>query len=329
MTAERLKLKVQAIIVSLSFLLMAGKFTAFFLTNSVGILTDAMESIVNVTAGFISLYSIWLAAKPKDFDHPFGHGKIELISASIEGILIIVAGILIIYEGIRRLFTPSVIEQLDTGIWIVAVSGLVNYIAGWISISIGKRHNSIALIASGKHLQSDTYSTIGLVFGLLLLYYTKIPWIDSALVLLFGSVIVLTGINILRKTIANLLDKADDDILKTALKNIAECRTPDWIDVHNMKVIKSGNTYFIECDLTLPWYYTVAQGHTHCDALKAAIQKGFTNNIIALVHTDPCKEQHCPHCSIPDCPHRQHPFSSLLQMTLKELTENEEETTKY
>ena len=160
---------------------MLGKFIAFWVTNSVGILTDAMESIVNVIAGFISLYSLYWAAKPKDAEHPFGHGKVELISASIEGLLIMVAGGIIIFEGIRRLFNPSEIGQLDIGIIVVASAGVLNYLMGAYSIHMGKRYNSIALIAGGKHLQSDTYSTIGLVVGLLLLYYTRIGWIDSAL----------------------------------------------------------------------------------------------------------------------------------------------------
>ena len=112
MDEGRLKQKVQIVIVSCSVILMTGKFIAFFMTNSVGILTDAMESIVNVAAGFIGLYSLHLAAKPKDEGHPFGHGKIELISASIEGLLIILAGVLIVFEGIKRLFIPSVIEKL-------------------------------------------------------------------------------------------------------------------------------------------------------------------------------------------------------------------------
>ena len=138
-----------------------------------------MESIVNVVAGAISLFSLCLSKKPKDQNHPFGHGKIELISASIEGILISIAGGMIIYEGIKRLLVPTDIQKIDVGIYIIAVSGLLNYLMGWYSIAVGKKYDSIALVAGGKHLQSDTYSTIGLVAGLVLLYFTGIAWIDS------------------------------------------------------------------------------------------------------------------------------------------------------
>lgn len=174
MREDRIKIKVQKRIVLISVLLLCGKFFAFWVTNSVGILTDALESIVNVVAGLISLYSLNVAAKPRDADHPFGHGKVELISASTEGILIFLAGLAIIYEGIRRLFYPSLLEKLDVGIMLVALAGAVNYVLGWYSIRVGRKYDSIALIAGGKHLQSDTYSTIGLVSGLLLLYWTGV-----------------------------------------------------------------------------------------------------------------------------------------------------------
>ncbi|MEG1885502.1 MAG: cation diffusion facilitator family transporter [Alistipes sp.] len=325
MNEDLLKQKVQRWIVSLSVLLLCGKFLAFLLTNSVGILTDAMESIVNVTAGFISLYSLRWAAKPKDKEHPFGHGKIELVSASIEGLLIFIAGSLIIYEGFVRLFVPSSIDKLDVGIVVVAAAGVINYIMGWYSIRIGTKYNSIALVAGGKHLQSDTYSTIGLVIGLVLLYYTKIGWIDSALALIFGSIIVFTGISILRKTVANLLDKADDKILQAMVQSIAAHRQPDWIDIHNTKVIKYGSSLYVDCDLTLPWYYNVKESHAVCNALKETLMSEFSDRVQVSIHSDPCDGEHCKFCSVSHCPHRKVAFSLLPELTLSEITQSDEE----
>ena len=198
MNEEQIKLKVQRRIVLISGLILIGKFIAYFLTNSVGVLTDAMESIVNVVAGLISLYCLRWGAKPGDKEHPYGHGKIELISASVEGILISVAGVMIIYEAVKRLLVSAEVEKLDIGILIVAVSGLLNYLMGYYSIRTGRKYGSMALVAGGKHLQSDTYSTIGLVAGLFVLYFTGLAWIDSALALVFGSIIIVTGVSILR-----------------------------------------------------------------------------------------------------------------------------------
>ncbi len=320
---DALKIRVQRYIVWTSVLLLVGKFIAFFVTNSVGVLTDAMESIVNVTAGFISLYSIRLAAKPKDDDHPFGHGKVELISASLEGLMIMVAGGLIIFEGVRRLFVPSEVGQLDTGIVVVAVAGAVNYAMGWYSIRTGKKFGSIALVAGGRHLQSDTYSTIGLVVGLILLYVTGLVWIDSALALLFGGIIVVTGIQILRKTVSNLMDKADVSALETMVATINRCRHSDWIDVHNLKAVRYGNFLYIDCDLTLPWYYNVAQGHDSCDQLRDTIVEAFHGKAAVAVHADPCKPKQCVHCNIAECPSRSAACESPLNLNLRYMISDE------
>ena len=322
---DALKQRIQRWIVCGSVAIMAGKFLAFWLTNSVGILTDAVESIVNVTAGFISLYSLYLAAKPKDAGHPFGHGKVELISASIEGLLIIIAGGVIIFEGVRRLFEPAEIAKLDIGIIVVAAAGAMNYLMGWYSIRMGRRYNSIALIAGGKHLQSDTYSTIGLAIGLILLYITRIGWIDSALALIFGAIIILTGISILRRTVADLMDEADKQYLEKMLETISENQRPDWIDIHNLKIIRYGSYAYIDCDLTLPWYYTVRQGHKACEELKRVIEQSFSDRVLFSVHSDPCEERHCNHCSVEECPYRREAFAGPLVYTLRELTENDEQ----
>ena len=282
---EIYKQKVQKFLVIGSILLMAGKFIAYYLTNSVGILTDAMESIVNVFAGFIGLYSLHISTKPKDSNHPFGHGKVELISASIEGLLIIFAGITIISEGIKRFFNPGIVEKLDIGIIIIILAGIINFFMGTYSIYIGKKYNSIALIAGGKHLQSDTYSTIGLTVGLIILWFTKIEWIDSILALIFGGIIVITGILILKKTITNLLDTADSKELNTLADILEKHRQNDWIDIHNLKMIKYGNLFYIDCDLTLPWYYSIRQGHKACSELEKIISNNYSNKVLLSVHS--------------------------------------------
>ncbi|WP_298061574.1 cation diffusion facilitator family transporter [uncultured Rikenella sp.] len=324
---DKVKQRVQAGLVILSAGLMAGKFLAFFLTDSVGILTDAMESIVNVTAGLITLYSLHLAAKPQDAGHPFGHGKAELISASAEGLMIAAAGVLILIEAVRRLFEPSMPQRLDVGIVVVAASGLANWIAGWYSIRMGRRYDSIALVAGGKHLQSDTWSTVGLVAGLLLLYFTRIPWIDSALALIFGTLIGITGIQILRKTIGGLMDKADRQVLERIVRLVSEHRQTEWIDVHNLKAIRYGSLLYVDCDLTLPWYYNIAQGHDASEALKNTLKNGFGSRVLVSIHSDSCREKHCAHCQVCDCPYRRQPFRELQPLDVAEMTKNDETRT--
>ncbi|MCZ8371741.1 cation diffusion facilitator family transporter [Phocaeicola acetigenes] len=323
---DQIKLKVQKRIVLVSFVILIAKFIAYYVTHSVGVLTDALESIVNVVAGAVSLYSLHLAMQPQDRNHPFGHGKIELISASSEGILIIIAGIMIIYEAVKRLLFPVEIQKLDIGIYIIAFSGIINYLLGTYSIRTGKKHNSVALVAGGKHLHSDTYSTIGLVIGLLALFFTKISWIDSALALLFGGIIIFTGISILRQTITGLVDHADEQLLGEMVTVLNENRQPEWIDIHNTKIIKSGNYLYIDCDLTVPWYYTVEAGHNLGSQLKDVLNQKYGNRIQLTIHIDPCNITQtckCEKCMLVKCPHRQKPFTQQQNMDILSFTNTE------
>jgi len=166
-------LQIQKWVAGISILLLAVKFLAFYFTNSVAVLTDAMESIVNVVAGFIGLYSLYVSAKPKDKDHPYGHGKAEFLSAAIEGTLIGVAGTLILYKAIQHLIHPVSLKKLDTGIVLIGITAIINFITGYYCARTGRKNNSLALEASGKHLQSDTYSTLGIIAGLMLLFFYR------------------------------------------------------------------------------------------------------------------------------------------------------------
>lgn len=328
MDEDVLKQKVQSRILLISALILVGKFIAYWLTGSVGILTDAMESIVNVAAGAFSLYSLHWAAHPKDMLHPYGYGKIELISSSVEGMMIIIAGVLIIYEGIMRLISPVTIQKLDVGIYIIVISGVLNYIMGLYSVRIGRKYNSIALESGGKHLQSDTYSTIGLVLGLVLLYVTGIGWIDSMLAFLFGSVIVVTGIAILRKTISNLLDKADATLLTEIATYLNGQHQRDWIDIHNTKVLKYGSCLHMDCDLTVPWFYTVDKGHECGADLKQLLQRKYGERIEMTIHLDPCnvsEECKCGYCQNTQCWCRRKPFKALIPISFHSFIQTDKE----
>jgi cation diffusion facilitator family transporter len=318
-TDPKLKFKVQRIIALFSFLIFAGKLVAYFLTNSVGILTDALESTVNVTTGLISLYAIYISLKPKDKNHPFGHGKIEFLSASLEGFLIILAGLIIIFEAVKRLFSPAEISQLDTGIIIVAAAGALNYLVGWYSIRVGRKNNSIALVSGGKHLQSDTYSSIGLVIGLIILYLTKIAWLDSAIALVFGTIIIITGYKILKETTSNLMDEADFKLIGEISELLEKNRTDDWIDIHNMRLVKYGNTFHISCDLVLPWYKNIAFSHEEGVKLRDIIYGNFTEDIVFVLHTDDCKHIFCPNCAKNDCPDRNEAFVEKVKWNLESI----------
>jgi cation diffusion facilitator family transporter len=234
---QQQNLTVQKWVAGISVILLAVKLIAYLATRSVAILTDALESIVNVAAGFIGLYSLYVAAKPKDSDHPYGHGKAEFISAAIEGTMIAVAGVLILYKGIQQLINPVELRQLDYGMILIAITAVANFAMGYICLRIGKRNQSAALVASGQHLLTDTWSTVGIIAGIGLLFITGEKWIDSIVALLFGVFILYTGYRIVRKSIAWIMDEVDAKLLTRVVELLNTKRSENWVDLHNLRVI--------------------------------------------------------------------------------------------
>lgn len=298
------------------------KVIAWYMTESVAILTDALESTVNVIAGFIGLYSLRVAAKPKDADHPYGHGKAEFLSAAGEGSLVIMAGCIIIYEAVVDFIHPHPLQKLDKGILLVGATAAINFIVGSVSIYKGKRNNSMALEASGRHLRTDTYSTLGIILGLGIIWYTKLIFLDGVISIIFAGIIIFTGYRILRRSIAGIMDEADMQLLNKMIAYLNAHRRENWIDLHNLRVIKYGGLLHVDCHLTVPWYLNIHEGHAEIDALTSLIRKEFGEAIEFFVHTDGCLDFSCPICIKEDCPVRKHAFEGRVEWTLENVIPN-------
>lgn len=316
-------IQVQRFIVSVAVILFIIKFTAYFLTSSIAILTDALESIVNIIAGSIGLYSLKIAAQPMDEDHPYGHGKAEFISALFEGMFISIAGVIIIYQSIVHLIYPPELSKLDIGIYLVLFSGIVNYFAGRIAITKGQKNGSIALEASGKHLISDAYSTLGIIIGLIALYFTNLIWIDSAVAIVFGLIIIVTGIKILRRSFSGIMDEADFDLLQDLVSLLEKHRKEDWIDLHNLRIIKNGNVLHVDSHLTVPWYYSVRDSHEIVEDIGKIANARFHHSIEMFIHSDGCETSQCQICMKSDCDKREQEFTNRIEWTIKNITENQ------
>lgn len=321
-TAQQ-NIRIQWWVAILSITLLLIKLVAYYLTHSVSILTDALEGIVNVVAGFIGLYSLYVSARPKDKDHPYGHGKVEFISASLEGAMIFLAGTAILYQAVISLFNPVPLHQLDLGILLVSITGVINFIVGKICIKNGERNNSLALIASGKHLQSDAYSTLAIVIGLGLLYFTQWQWVDSVVAIGFSFFILYTGFSIVRRSVAGIMDEADEALLKKLVKVLEKNRKENWIDLHNVRIIKYGSTLHLDCHLTVPWYLNVHEAHQEIDILAALVRKEFGDSLELFVHSDGCLDFSCRVCEKKDCAVRKHPFEKRIEWDLHNLVSNE------
>ena len=323
MKTELINLKVQKWVAAISVLLLAVKFITYYITHSVAVLTDALESIVNVAAGFIGLYSLYVAAKPRDTDHPYGHGKAEFISAAIEGTLVVSAGSIIIYKAIQHLVFPVNIEKIDYGIILISFTAVVNFVMGSVAVQKGNKNNSLALIASGKHLQTDSYSTLGIITALILLFFTGMKWIDGAVAIIFGLFICFTGYKILRKSISGIMDEADMELLGKLVAVLNNNRRENWVDLHNLRVIKYGTVLHIDCHLTVPWFLNIHEGHREVDALSLLVRKEFGESIELFVHSDGCLPFSCKICNKQNCSERKHNFEKQISWTIENILQDQ------
>lgn len=302
--------------------LLVAKFIAYYLTTSVAVLTDALESIVNIAASFIGLYSLHVSARPRDMDHPYGHGKAEFVSAAVEGTLVLSAGAIIIYHAAKNLIFPHELQQIDTGIFIIGATAVLNWLLGFAAYRQGRKSDSLALIASGRHLQTDSYSTAGIILGLLLILWTGFVWIDSVVAAAFGVFIIFTGYRILRSSLAGIMDEADMKLLGRMVEKLNRHRRENWIDLHNLRVIKYGNVLHVDCHLTVPWYLNVHQAHDEIDQLGELIRRDFGETLELFVHSDGCLYFQCHICAKQDCPVRQHPLKKENLWTVDNILQN-------
>lgn len=311
-----------ALIVGLG--LMSIKFIAWWATNSNAILTDALESIINVVAAAFGLYSIWLSALPRDRNHPYGHGKIEFISAGFEGALILLAGLSIMGKALYNIWYPQPLAQLGLGLALTAFAGAVNFGLGYYLKKLGQKQHSLILSASGAHLISDAYSSVGLVLGLGLVMATGLPLLDNILAIGFGSVILYTGFKLVRTSIAGIMDEADYQLIRSMVQTLQEERRDQWIDIHNFRVIKYGATLHIDCHMTLPWYYTTRQNYEEIKAFEAVMMAHAEVPIELFVHIDPCEPpENCKLCPVRNCAKRQAPQQERVDWTLDNIMKNQ------
>ncbi|WP_448698040.1 cation diffusion facilitator family transporter [Mucilaginibacter sp. AW1-3] len=303
-------------------ILMAAKFTAYFLTNSNFILTDAAESIVNVLASAFAFFSIYLAAQPKDVNHPYGHGKVEFFSVFVEGILILIAGTIIIFKSVYGLLSPHPVHEILLGASIIGATGVVNGVLGWYLIQKGRSLNSITLDADGRHLITDMVTSAGLVIGLVLIYFTNIVLLDNVLSIVVALYIVYTGYKLTRKSVGGLMDEADLKMVEGIVKVLNDQRKEDWIDIHNLRAQKYGNELHIDCHMTLPNYFDLNKVHDEVKQVDRLINVGVSVKTELFIHTDPCIPECCHYCRMPNCPIRSEVKTKDIEWTMENVTRN-------
>lgn len=324
--AEKIRLQRWVAWVGMALLLI--KFIAFFITQSNAILTDALESIVNVVAGWVAFYSLIVASRPKDEDHPYGHGKMEYISASIEGALIVAAALAILAKSGYNLLHPQQLQSLDMGIVLTACAGLVNYFFGRYLSRKGASTHSITLLAGGKHLLSDAYSSLGLIVGLAIAWVSGLVWVDNLVALGFGLYIGSMGIRILKQSVDGIMDKSDVQTIKELIALLEKNRKAHWIDIHNLRVINYGSRLHLDCHVTVPWYYNVKQGHDVIAEIDLLIQNEAQREMEFFIHTDPCLPESCSICKVVECPERRKAYEHTVNWNWENVTSNRKHSAK-
>uniref|UniRef100_UPI00404A640A cation diffusion facilitator family transporter n=1 Tax=Daejeonella sp. TaxID=2805397 RepID=UPI00404A640A len=309
-------------------LLMLAKFTAYLITSSNSILTDAAESIVNILASLFAFYSIYIAAQPKDLNHPYGHGKVEFFSVFIEGALIIIAGVLISFKSVYNLFYPHEISELVIGTVIIGISGLINYALGYYLIDQSKKHNSLTLNADGKHLQTDSYTSAGLVIGLLLIYFTGLNYLDSILSISIGVFIINSGYKLVRKSVSGLMDESDFDTSDEIIAILNTHRKDSWIDMHNLRTQRYGPDIHIDCHITLPYYFDLNKVHEEVSEVDKLVNYKANSRTEFFIHADPCMPECCHYCRMLECSVRSEPKNMDIAWTIENVTKNEKHFTR-
>jgi len=311
---QRRDLRVILVSLIVSFVLTGTKFAAWFLTHSVAILSDALESIINVVAGAFACYSIYLTRKPKDENHPYGHGKVEFFSIGFEGAMIFIAGCLILFKAGQYLFMPTELHKLDKGVWLIAGTTLANLLLGLFLVREGKKLNSMTITGNGQHIMTDVYSSLGLIAALLIIHFTGWQWIDPAASALMGVLILRQGAQLLRTSISGLMDETDMRVVDEVIKVLSAHRAERWIDVHNMRVQQYGNNYHIDCHLTLPYYLELSDAHEELKSIERLVNDAFSSGEVEFfIHTDPCIPSCCHYCQMENCPVRQDAFRGLIE----------------
>jgi len=296
------------------------KGTAYLLTHSSAILSDALESVIHVAATGMALYSVIVSSRPPDPSHPYGHGKVEFISAGIEGGLITLAAFVIIRESISAIITGRVLLDLDTGVLLTLFAAVVSLLLGRFLIRRGRETSSLTLIADGKHVLTDSYTSFGVIAGLLLVRFTGIELIDPLVAIVVAANILISGYKLVRISIGGLMDESDRETIESTAGLIREIRSAEWISVHNLRVMRSGDFFNIDFHLTIPFYWSVRQGHDFETGVRNGIVGRMGGRANALVHLDPCTPLYCRLCRVSPCHARKQEHGADLQWSVAELT---------
>jgi cation diffusion facilitator family transporter len=264
----------------------ALKSVAWWLTGSVGLLSDTLESLVNLAGALMALAMLSLAATPPDEDHAYGHGKAEYFSSAFEGLLILVAAVGIAYAAGRRLLEPQPLEDIGVGLVVSALASVVNLATGWILLGVGRRYRSITLEADARHLLTDVWTSAGVIVGVGLVWATGRLWLDPAVALLVAANIVWTGWQLLRRSAAGLMDVSIAEPEMVAINAVLERYRQQGLDFHALRTRQAGSRTFVTLHVLVPGHWSVQKGHDWSERIEADMRAAVPS-VRVTTHLEP------------------------------------------
>ena len=292
---------------AVAVVLLAVKMCAWLLTGSAAILSDALESIINVVAAGFAVFSVTVAATPPDKRHPYGHGNVEYYAAWFEGMLILLASIGIFWQSWDKILHPEPLPNLGSGILLLVAAGAVNLWLGLRLVRQGRRSGSLTLAADGQHVLTDVYTSAGVFVGLGLVWATGWLWLDGAVACLVGVNIAWAGVGLVRRSVAGFMIESDPALLEGICALLRDRRHPVWIDIHRLRAIKSGRAVHVDLHLILPREMPLHEAHDHVEAVEALLRGHLGADADIMIHADPCHDERCPSCDADPCALRQSP----------------------
>jgi cation diffusion facilitator family transporter len=276
------------------------KFIAYFATNSSAIFSDAVESIVNVAASAFAIYSLYLSHQPADEDHPYGHGKVEFISAAVEGGMVLAVALVSVVKAIDTIIhhVELHMERLGLGILLLGIALAVNGVLGWVLAGIGRKQGSATLVADGRHLISDALTSVGAIVGVIVVRLTAWKYADPAAALVVAGYVAVMGVELVRDAIAGLMDRqdlSDEQLLRSILDAHVAGREPRICSYHKLRHRHSGRYHWVDFHIMVPADWDIRRGHQVASRIEYEIEQALRIGN-ATAHVEPCADAGCRTC---------------------------------
>lgn len=302
-------------------MLMGIKLVGYLVTGSAAVLADALESSIHIVTSGFALFAVWLSSRPGDQNHPYGHGKVEYLSAALEGLLVLLTGAAIVGVGIKRLIAPVELPALEIGAAVELLAALIALAAGTALVRAGRAIDSPTIEADGVHIRADSMTSFGGMFGVILVAVTGHLWIDALVAILLGVFLLYSGAGVVRTAVGGLMDEVNPGLMEKIADTMLEVRVEGWITPHAAKVHRLGQAFHLDLHLVFPRYWSLADAHTASHEMQDALRARFDDRVEVMIHNEPCIDTNCQFCDVVSCPIRTAEFSGEFRYSAADIAQ--------